>query len=292
MSRLPPVAVFAHARPRHLAKTLAALARCDGFSGSRAHLFCDAPRSEAEEPRVAAVHRVAANWSRRYGARVVLRRENRGLRNVTDGIGELCAIEGAVISLEEDHRPATTALRFLDRALARYRHDSAVFQVCAYRAGGRVAELPDTFFLPMPMPVGWGTWQRAWEQFTWECNEAHSLLRNAERRRAFDLDGAYPAATLLARSLAGAFDSYFIRWYWTIFKARGLVLCPRDSVVFNTGLESGVHGHASSERRNSFHNGAFNPRARSDEWAFPPAIAVDPSAVILLRTAFKRYAAP
>jgi hypothetical protein len=292
MSRPAPIAVFGHARPRLLATTLAALARCDGFHGMRVHVFCDAPASEAEVRRVAATQRVAAAWCRRHGARLVQRPANQGLRNLTNGIGELCASEGAAISLEDDHLPAATALRFLDRALARYRHDEAVFQVCAYRPGTRFAGPPDTFFLPLPMPVGWGTWNRAWERFSWECPEADAVLMSPARRRDFDLDGAYPAAALLATALAGEFNSYFIRWYCAVFNAGALALCPRDSLVRNAGLGSGLHGHGPSERRARFHNGAWNPRAPVDGWTFPPAIAVDPTALALLRDALRRFVQP
>jgi hypothetical protein len=292
LRRPVPIAVFAHARPRLLATTLAALERCEGFLGARTHVYCDAPASEAAVPGVEAARRVAAAWCRRHGARVVRREANRGLRNVTDGIRELCASEGAVISLEEDHLPAVTMLAFLDRALGRYRDEEAVFQVCAYRAGGRLDGLPDAFFLPLPMPIGWGTWNRAWEWFSWECPEADAVLASAERRRAFDLDGAYPATTLLAQALAGRFDSYFIRWYCTIFNANGLALCPRDSLVLNAGLESGLHGHASSSLRASFHNGAWNPHAQVADWALPPTIGVDSSALALLRGAIRRHAWP
>lgn len=292
MSLPAPIAVFGHARPRLLATTLAALAHCHGFRGVRVHVFCDAPASEAEATRVEASQRVAAEWCQRHGARLVRRSANQGLRNLTDGIGELCASEGAAISLEDDHLPAVTALYFLDYALARYQHDESVFQVCAYRPGRSYAGTPDTFFLPLPMPVGWGTWNRAWERFSWECPEAGTVLKSPEHRRAFDLDGAYPAAVLLAKALAGEFNSYFIRWYCAVFSANALALCPRDSLVRNTGLGSGLHGHSPSGRRARFHNGAWNPRAPVDCWTFPPAIAVDPTALALLRDALRRFAQP
>ncbi|MGH3783275.1 MAG: hypothetical protein ACRDRO_22325 [Pseudonocardiaceae bacterium] len=287
-----PIAVFGHARPRLLATTLAALAHCHGFRGVRVHVFCDAPASEAEAPRAEASQRVAAAWCRRHGARLVRRSANQGLHNLTNGIDELCASEGAAISLEDDHIPAATALHFLDRALAHYQHDEAVFQVCAYRPGGRLAGTSDTFFLPLPMPVGWGTWNRAWERFSWECPEAGAVLTSPERRHAFDLGGAYPAALLLAQALAGEFNSYFIRWYCAVFSADALALCPRDSLVRNAGLGSGLHGHGPSERRAHFHNGAWNPQAPVENWRFPPVTAVDPTALALLRDALRCFGRP
>jgi hypothetical protein len=291
VTRPPPIGVFAHARPRLLAATLEALARCDGFSGARVHVFCDAPTKEGASAAVTATERVAAGWCRRHRARLVRRATNHGLRNLTEGLTELCATEGAAISLEDDHLPAAAALRFLDRALVRYRDEDRVFQVCAYRPGGPLPSAPETFFLPFPMPIGWGTWQRAWDRFSWACPEAEHVLNRPALRRAFDLDGAYPAAALLARARAGTFHSYFIRWYCALFDAGGLALCTRDALVRNAGLDSGLHGHDdASGQRARFHNGAWSPAACADNWAFPATTSLDPAVLEALRTQLRRFA--
>lgn len=289
-SRPVPIAVFGHARPALLERTLHALTRCAGFDGTRVHVFCDAAAQESRLPGVEATRRVAAAWCREHRARLVRRPVNRGMGNLTDGISELCAEAGAAISVEDDHLLAPGALGLLDRALRRYEHDDAVLQVSAYRPGGPLPALPDTFFLPLPMPIGWGTWSRAWDRFSWECPAAPALLASDERRRAFDLDGAYPASALLAKALAGTFHSYFIRWYCAFFTAGGLALCPRHSLVRNAGLETGLHGHAYSARRDTFHNGAWHPAAPAHHWAWPAATTADPAAVALVRGELHSYA--
>jgi hypothetical protein len=267
----PPVGVFAHRRADLLRDTLDALAACNGFRGARVHVYCDAA-SDADAARA-----VAIEWCRRFGARLVLRDTNRGFRNITDGITELCDAEGWAISLEDDHCADRRVLEFLDHSLARYRDEPRVFQVAASLPGRPLpASAPDTFFLPAPMAMGWGTWQRAWSHFSWEIEDA--VLAESDVRERFDLGGSYPATALLNRAQRGEFDSYFIRWYLAMFRAGGLALCSRRALVRNTGLGSGVHGMAVSARREQF----FNANWRADDsdphaWSLPDRIDVDPA---------------
>lgn len=275
-----PVGIYACDRPRLLEQVLLALERCDGFTGHRAHVFCDAPRSAEHAARVEETIEVARSWCQRANGRLVVRPENRGLSSLTDGMTELCEAHGAAISIEDDHLVAPGFLAFIDRALARFAGDERVFQVCGYRVGPPWEAGPDAFFLKMPMPTGWATWRRAWRHFQWDAPGAEALLRDPGARHAFDAGGAYPASTLLSRALRGTFDSYFIRWYYAIFRAGGLTLCPRRSLVKNVGLGSGVHGrgHVAPERE-SFFNGAFAPEddARATAgWNLPDRAEVDP----------------
>jgi hypothetical protein len=253
-----------------LCQTLDALAACNGFRGSRVHLFCDAaPDGDTRA--------VADTWCRRVGARLVLRETNRGFRNITDGITELCESEGWAISLEDDHFADRRLLEFLDRALLLYRDQPRVFQVAAAIPGMALpTDAPDAFFLPAPMATGWGTWRRAWSHFRWEIDDA--ALPNADARMQFDLGGSYPATTLLDRALHGEFDSYFIRWYLAMFRVGGLALCSRRALVRNAGLSSGVHGMMVSPRREQFFNANWPPDASDPRgWRFPERIEADPS---------------
>ncbi len=271
-----PIAVFAYDRPDMVEATLAALARCSGFSGGRVHVFCDASGRPEREAGVAATRRIAGAWCAAHGARLILREANLGFRSITEGVSELCAVAGSVISLEDDHLPEPGLLAFLDQGLAAYRHDERVFQIAGYRLGSGSAVLPETFFLPMPMPIGWATWERAWNHFRWDIGDQATLLDDPTRCLAFDLDGSYPASVLLRRALAGTFDSYFIRWYLAMFAADGLALCARDSLVLNQGLASGVHGRAKvSEARERFFNSGWSSSVKYGPWELPTHVAVD-----------------
>jgi hypothetical protein len=101
---------------------------------------------------------------------------------------------------------------------------------------------PDAFFMPLTSTWGWATWQRAWKIFDWNATGSEEMLRNARERKRFDLDGAYPYSLMLENRLAGENDSWGILWCWAVFKAGGLVLHPRESLVWNGGFDgTGTH---------------------------------------------------
>ena len=280
-----PIAVFAYQRSELLQQTLHALSLCDAFHPSRVHVFCDQAATARDEPAVAATRDVARDWCRQHGTRLVLRDANLHFANITQGLTELTESEGAVISLEDDHRPAAGFLAFLDHALARYRDEENVFQVAAAVPGPMEPGIPDTFFLPVPMPIGWGTWRRAWRCFDWDAAGSAGLLADPAARSAFDLDGAYPASRLLERALRGEFQSYFIRWYLAMFLRRGLALVSRRALVHNSGLDSGVHAMAPDAARDRFFNANWHGgEARLEHsWAYPAEIADTPEALAWFR---------
>jgi hypothetical protein len=290
LSGPPPVAVFAYRRPDLLGWTLEALAACRGFRGGRVHVFCDAPRGD-EFVSVEKTRAIAAQWCRSTGARMVLRDANHGFHNITDAMTELCAAEGCAISLEDDHCADHGLLEFLDTALAAYRDEPRVFQVAALVPGLPFPpDAPDTFFLPAPMTMGWATWDRAWSHFCWQIDE--DALADDDERQRFDFGGSYPAARLLERARRGEFDSYFIRWYLAMFRAGGLALCSRRTLVRNIGLASGVHGMAVSPQRERFFHanwdpGGFDPRT----WKFPERVEVDTAIFAQFTSGLRRWRA-
>jgi hypothetical protein len=244
MSRLAPIVIFAYRRPEHLHHTLASLMRCDGFGQSPVIVYGDGPRNAEEGAAVMATREVAATM---LGDRAEYHfsEENRGLsRSVIAGVGEVVERFGRAIVVEDDLELGSTFLTFMNRALDRYADDARVFQVSGYMFD--VPELRATqsaLFLPLTTSWGWATWKRAWDQFDPLATGWDALHADRALRRRFNLDGAYDYTTMLFRQMTGQRDSWAIRWYWTVFKAHGLVLFPPVSLVRNTGFDgSGTHG--------------------------------------------------
>ncbi len=273
----PPIAVFAYNRPDSLLKTLDFLERCAGFAGSRLHVFCDDASDEETRPAIEATRRSAANWCRPRGAHVVLRDGRRGFRNLSDGVGELCADFGCAISLDDDHESSPHLLTFLDRALHVYRDNEKVYQVAGYFPGAILPDdCPDAFFFPSPMSMAWGTWHRAWSRFKWDIAEdGRRVLMDADLRRRFDLNDRYPTSQLLARALTGDFDSYFIRWYLAMFLGGGQGLCTKHSLVRNFGYTGGIHPGPATREREVFFNGRWNGEVDPSTWVLPTEVAPD-----------------
>lgn len=243
MSKFAPVLVFAYRRPDHLRNTLNSLMRCDGFIQSPVILYCDGPRNKDETNLVMATREVAKTM---LGERATYHFSpvHLGLScSVIAGVTDIVERFGRVIVVEDDLELSTSFLTFLNHALDHYAHDTRIFQISGYMFG--VPELPNasSVFLPFIVSWGWATWKRAWDQFDPMASGWESLLTSRSLRRHFNLDEAYDYTTMLMRQMIGLIDSWAIRWYWTVFKANGLVLFPPVSLVYNAGLDgSGTHG--------------------------------------------------
>ncbi|MHB8915679.1 MAG: glycosyltransferase family protein [Thiobacillus sp.] len=244
MIMLSPVVIFAYRRPDHLRNTLASLMRCEGFAQSPIIVYCDGPRNDSEVESVTATRELAKNLLGEH-AEYHFSEVNLGLsRSVIAGVSQTVERFGRVIVVEDDLELHPAFLTFMNQALDRYACEDRVFQISGYQFD--VPELKDTasaLFLPFTVSWGWATWQRAWAHFDPLASGWEKLRDDKDLRRRFNLDGVYDYATMLVRQMSGLRDSWAVRWYWTVFKAKGLVLFPPSSLVSNTGFDgSGTHG--------------------------------------------------
>lgn len=244
MSTLAPVVVFAYRRPDHLRNTLTSLMRCDGFGQSPVIVYCDGPRDADETDAVMATRELARTMLGEH-VEYHFSEVNLGLsRSVIAGVSDVVERFGRAIVVEDDLELSPAFLTFMNQALDRCANDENVFQVSGYMFD--VPELKGThsaLFLPFTVSWGWATWKRAWDQFDPLASGWEALHTDKGLRRRFNLDGTYDYATMLVRQMAGMRDSWAVRWYWSVFKANGLVLFPPVSLVRNTGFDgSGTHG--------------------------------------------------
>ncbi len=245
-----PIGLFAYNRPEHLARALAALARCPELATSKLVVFCDGPKPDATDAgraRIDETRRVAREVAPAH-ARIVERAQNMGLAtSMRAGVTELCEAAGRAIILEDDLEVAPTFLRFMHDALARYADEPRVMQVSGYMYPVEVAGTDDALFLPTTSCWGWGVWARSWAQLGDGASSYDRLASDPALRRRFDLDAAYPYFEMLVSQRRGEIDSWGIAWYLDVFAHDGLVLYPRQSLVANRGHDgSGAHREESS----------------------------------------------
>lgn len=267
MSALAPVVVFAYRRPDHLRNTLTSLMRCDGFRQSPVIVYCDGP-SNAEEAAAVEVTRATAKALLGDRAEYHFSEVNLGLsRSVIAGVNDVIERFGRAIVVEDDLELSPVFLTFMNHALDCYADDENVFQVSGYMFD--VPELKCTssaLFLPFTVSWGWATWKRAWNQFDPLATGWEALRADKGLCRRFNLDGTYDYATMLLRQMAGLRDSWAVRWYWSVFKANGLVLFPPVSLVRNTGFDgSGTHGRGVLRRFSNVRSALSLPKINLPE---------------------------
>lgn len=238
-----PVAVFLYNRPTHARLVLESLSRCRRLDEGAVRIYCDGAKRESDSEAVAATRQVAREWSSRFESQVVERDANLGLaRSIVTAVSELCDSHGRVIVVEDDFSLSPSFLDYMLSALDRYGDEPNVYQVSGYMFPIRHSPTPDAFFLPLTTTWGWATWSRAWRVFDWNAADARELLSDPATRRSFNLNNAYPYAEMLETTLRGENDSWGILFWWAVFKAGGLVLHPRKSLVWNGGVDAtGTH---------------------------------------------------
>lgn len=237
-----PIALFIYKRAAHTRLVLESLSRCRRLDECALKIYCDGPKRPEDAAAVAAAREIAREWAARLGAEVIEREANLGLaRSVFSGVSELCESHGRVIVIEDDFALSPAFLDYMLSALDAYAGEPTVYQISGYMYPIRHAPQPDAFFLPLTTTWGWATWSRAWRIFEWQPGDAEAL-QDAEVVRRFNLNNAYPYAEMLRRRLNGENDSWGILFWWAVFRANGLVLHPRKSLVWNGGFdESGTH---------------------------------------------------
>ena len=238
---LAPIVLFVYNRPEHTRACLEYLERNELAAESELYVFADGAKQGSEEA-VAAVRRVIAEPWKFKRLNVVERPENKGLAaNVIAGVTSVLETHDRVIVLEDDLIVSPYFLRFMNEALEVYKDTEEVCHVTCHMLDHK-GELPDTFLIRWCNSWGWVTWSRAWQYFE---SDGRKSLREIERRdlcRQFDLDGGFHFTQMLRDQIEGRNNSWFIRWYASLFLCDKLMLGTGRSLVDNAGFDgSGTH---------------------------------------------------
>lgn len=235
-SQFAPIALFAYRRTVHLAAVLDSLEQCPEFAASPVYVFSDGPRDPAAAADVDAVRRMLAARAR-PNMTVVQAPHNRGLANsVIAGVNDLCERYGRAIVIEDDLIVSPALLTWFNSALEHYRDDTMVWQVSGHQfPAPQFGDRPSGMFLNLSTSWGWATWARAWRGFDVSSEGWNALLCDRALQRKFDLDDSYPYTDMLERQMHGMVDSWAIRWWWSMFRARALGLFPPRTLVSNIG---------------------------------------------------------
>ncbi|MBK8021792.1 MAG: hemolysin activation protein [Chloroflexi bacterium] len=222
---------------------LMSVAQCKRLDECTIYIYCDAAKVPTHQSAVDESRKVVAEFSAQLGAQIIRRDVNLGLaRSIVDGVTSLVQRYERVIVLEDDLIVSPDFLDYMLQSLDHFRDASQVYQISGFCFPIQPRPTDDTFFLPLATTWGWATWARAWQAFDWDPPQVLNDLSDPSIRSRFDLDDSYPYTRMLQDRLGGRNDSWGILWWYAIFKAGGLVLYPRESLVRNDGFDgSGIH---------------------------------------------------
>jgi hypothetical protein len=237
-----PIALFAFNRPEHTRRTVETLQANEGARDSELFVFCDGPRTSADDASVAQVRDYVRAIDGFRSVTVRAHDANQGLaRSIISGVTAVCGQHGRVIVMEDDLVTSPFFLRYMNEALQFYADDARVGSIHGYwyPVGKR---MPETFFLRGASCWGWATWARAWQVFEPDGARLLTQLRQQKLTSQFDLEGAIAYTRMLEDQIAGRNNSWAIRWHASTFLAGLLQLSPGTSLVQNIGFDSsGTH---------------------------------------------------
>jgi hypothetical protein len=238
-----PLAFFTYNRPQHTVRALDALTACHRQEDFEFIFFSDGPRNIEAKADVDKVRQILAEYAKRFSAVIVERESNLGLaKSIVDGVGRLCESHGRVVVLEDDLIVAPDFLHYMASALDHYQDHPEVMQVAAYTIAPPEHRDTDAFLLPVTSTWGWGTWARAWKQFSWTPQGWPATRSDAQWLSRFELNGSYSYIRMLEDRLAGRNNSWGILWWYAVSRCGGEVVYPLKTLVSNEGFDgSGVH---------------------------------------------------
>lgn len=174
-----PVALFAHARPRHLSRTLASL-RANRVP--RIYAYCDGPKTPELRSRVEEVRELIRDidWCE---VSMLARTENLGLgRSIRTGVTDVLSKHDSVIVFEEDLICVDGTYAYLKAALDHYSDEPRVMSVTGWTHPRITPDdvRTEPYFDGRAECWVWGTWRRAWEGMD---EDAVSLMTRCEQSR-------------------------------------------------------------------------------------------------------------
>lgn len=248
-----PIALFTYNRADHTKRAVESLLQNAEAKDSALFIFSDGPKNEKAVRGVAENREYIHTVTGFKTVTIVEREKNWGLANsLIAGITDVINKYGRVIVVEDDLILSPNFLKFMNDGLEKYKYDDRVGTITGF-VPPLEEKLPETFFLTYFQCWGWATWKRAWDLLE---TDARPLLKGLRfKRKKFDVGGGVCNYGNLYCQKVGLVDSWYLRYYASLFLKGKLSLYPGRSVATNEGLDgSGTHCGAELKRSFEAHN--------------------------------------
>jgi hypothetical protein len=235
--------IYSCDRPFHLERLIANLYPITKIPSESVYFFCDSYRSSERYDDWIKTQKIVNSTTSAHGGNTFFAQQNMGLASsVFSGVSKVLESHESTIVLEDDLLLHPNFIDYHLMALEKYQYNLDVFQISGFTLKIKPPHENSCYFLPSVSTWGWSTWRRAWEGFSIDGIRREHPRPVFLERQAFDYYGAYSYSQMLESSLAGGNNSWGVLWNWYVFKKRGRVLYPPQSLVYNSGFDgSGVH---------------------------------------------------
>ena len=235
-----PIALFTYNRADHTQRAVESLLKNAEAKFSDLFIFSDGPKTPEKKAGVEENRKYIHTISGFKSISIIEREKNWGLANsLIAGITEVINKYGKVIVVEDDLILSPYFLQFMNEGLEKYKDDDRVGTITGFVPPIK-DKLPETFFLKYFQCWGWATWKRAWDLLE---TDARPLLKGLRfKKTKFDVGGGVGNFGNLYCQKVGLVDSWYLRYYASLFLKDKLSLYPGRSMVTNDGLDgTGTH---------------------------------------------------
>lgn len=240
MQTYAPIALFTYNRADKTQRVVESLLQNAEAKYSDLFIFSDGSKSPEKKAGVKENRKYIHTISGFKSISIIEREKNWGLANsLIAGITEVINKYGRVIVVEDDLILSPYFLKFMNDGLEKYKDDDRVGTINAFVPPIK-EKLPDTYFLYFMHPWGWATWKRSWDLLN--LNTKYLLRKMRFKVKKFNLGGNCGSYGNLYCQKVGLVDSWYIRFYASLFLNKKLNLFPKQAMVINGGLDdSGTH---------------------------------------------------
>jgi hypothetical protein len=170
------------------------------------------------------------------------------------GVSYVLESYNKVIVLEDDIITSPIFLDFMNTFLNLYQHDEDVCQISGYSYLEQYRnkyQIPKHYFIKGADCLAWGTWKRAWLNYTPDSKALANIIEQKKMVNQFNRNGAYNFHLMLLQNASGLVNSWAINWYACNFLLNKYTLYPLKSLALHIG--------ASSEATNYYCDGVEDP---------------------------------
>lgn len=244
---MAPIILFVYNRPLHTQHTLVALEKNEFAQDSILYIYADGIKeniNDEENNRIQEVRTIIRKDWKFKKIHIIERDKNWGLaENVIDGITKMFDEYNKIIVVEDDIVTSPNFISYMNNSLNRYEKEAVVKQISAFAFDLDIKKSNNVYFMPLATTWGWATWKRVWDETSFNPQDYLELKTNDVLRKQFNIDGTYDYSSMLISQMESKnISSWGIRFWWNVFRNKGLVLHPDYSLVKNIGFDnSGVH---------------------------------------------------
>lgn len=242
---LAPIVLFVYNRPLHAEQTLNALMQNDLAGESILYIYSDGAKEYATPEDLLKIQEVrklirSKNWCKEV--HIIESEKNKGLADsIIEGVTTVVNQFGKIIVLEDDLIVSPFFLHYMNDSLSRYENNVRVGQIGACNFFACNSKFPDTFFIPIPDCLGWGTWKNRWNHFVEDAGELLKLLKENNLLYRFNVYGSHDMEGLLKMQIEGKVSSWAIRWQAVCILNDWLTLYPNPSMTNHIGSSDATH---------------------------------------------------